>query len=149
MEAPEKWFPFSASAFPTTGPGSLSVPKPHPLLTVYSGYRIYRGAVCQVTGSANGFAASSKSQRLLRELVAAFGKPAAGSWRGQYVWNVNSATARVILETGPKLTIEFKNYSDCSAEQKALNQLKSEKGYNISEADLDEIFERWPPLPAR
>ena len=64
-----------------------------------------------------------ETYRALARLVAGFGKPAAKSTPTDYVWDLSSVTARVILEPGPRVTIEFKNYIECEAEDKAAAEL--------------------------
>jgi hypothetical protein len=142
--------PLKASAFPTTGPLATKPPESHPLLDSYTAHALYQGAVCEVTGAGGGLRAASNAETLLRELVAAFGRPAPESTPRKYVWNLNSTTSVVILEDGPSVTIKFKNYRDCEAEEAALADLQRRIGGRMpTTKDLEEIFIRWPPLPPR
>src|SRR6476660_1360061 len=92
-----------------------------------------------------GLRANAHAQTLLRELVAGFGKPAAKSTPAKYVWDLSSVTARVILEPGPRVTIEFKNYIECEAEDKTAAELDRRTHGKWSEEDLKDVLVHEPP----
>ena len=138
-----------ASRLPITGPHQLQPPKPHPLLNYYTADALHRGSVCKVQAYGGGLRANAHAQRLLRELVAGFGKPAAKSTPTKYVWDLSSVTARVILEPGPRVTIEFKNYIECEAEDKAAAELDRRTHGKWSEEDLKDVLVHEPPVSPR
>lgn len=138
----------SAAAFPSTGPYGVNPPNPHPMLNYYTAVALYRGPICEVSATGAGFRATSKTERVLRDLIAAFGRPALESTREKYVWSVNAEISKVTLEAGPRVNIQFKNYPECEAEERALTELQKRLGSRMpSDADLTEIFARWPPWP--
>lgn len=129
--------PIKAAAFPTTGPYGVKPPRPHPLLTSYTAHALYRGALCEVTGMGSGLRSEPNTATLLRELVAAFGRPASSSTSRRYVWISNGALAEVTLEAGPTVTIRFANHRDCEAQESALSDLRHRlRGAMPTEKDL-------------